>query len=341
MKLAAIATTAIALVISGQAWADENLVHDVYWSVGGGLHDPSGSLAYTTSDAKNGWFGRFAIGGHLTPHWRTELELSHRTSETDFRPAVPNDIDGDYGVTALHLNFLWDFNAGGGFTPYLGAGAGPDFITASGNHTGGVWHIDDDTWGLGGAAIAGLAFAGKHWGLDLEYRYVGETLAKINTPLGKVKENFTANVFSASLRFPIGVAPPPPPPPPPVPPCVPDSTLGPFKVYFPWAKYNLTKEAAATIQEIANQVKSKKIKKVHLEGDADTSGGDAANQLLSERRAGAVRDALIADGVPSGVIDMVGMGEKNPAVKSGDNVKEPLNRRAEITIKIADGNCKY
>ena len=53
---------------------------------------------------------------------------------------------------------------------------------------------------------------------------------------------------------------------------------------------------------------------------------------LSLRRANAVKDALVKLGVPAAAITTVGRGEAGLLVQTGDGVREPQNRRVEITI---------
>lgn len=334
MKAAAIATTALALVMTGSARAD--WWDNQYWGFGAGYQfNPTDDLSFTTSEPDNGWLGTLAIGGNISRSWRNELELSRWWNEIDPGPPVGTWIDGDYSVTALTYNLIWDWNPGGGINPYVAAGAGPAFWAAQGTGAPG-WNIDDSGWGLAGILRAGFDFGlGSGVRLNTEYRYSGVVPVGVRTPLGEFDENFVANSIVVGLRFPMGPTAAPPPPPPPPPPVT-TSTMGPYKVYFQWDKYNLTKEAQATIDEVAAQVRNKKIQRVHIEGDTDTSGSNEYNQRLSDMRAAAVRDRLIADGVPANLIDTVGLGETNPAVKTGDNVKEPLNRRAEITITISN-----
>ena len=69
-----------------------------------------------------------------------------------------------------------------------------------------------------------------------------------------------------------------------------------------------------------------------LVGNTDTVGSDQYNQGLSEARATRVADALSARGVPSGAMTLAGHSENDLAVQTGNNVREPLNRRVEITL---------
>jgi outer membrane protein OmpA-like peptidoglycan-associated protein len=68
-------------------------------------------------------------------------------------------------------------------------------------------------------------------------------------------------------------------------------------------------------------------------GHTDTSGSVAYNMRLSERRAKATADQLVADGVPTQTLDVQWKGKSDPAVATGDGVKEPLNRRATISVQ--------
>jgi len=101
---------------------------------------------------------------------------------------------------------------------------------------------------------------------------------------------------------------------------------GPWTIYFGFNKFNLTSEAQAVIQEIAKSSSST----FAVVGHTDTSGSKAYNQALGERRANSVAKALTANGktVSSATSD----GESNLAVKTGDGVREPLNRRAVISV---------
>jgi OmpA-OmpF porin, OOP family len=69
-------------------------------------------------------------------------------------------------------------------------------------------------------------------------------------------------------------------------------------------------------------------------GHADTSGSAAYNVRLSERRAKATADALVATGIAQTALSVDWKGETAPAVATGDGVKEPLNRRATIGINF-------
>ena len=65
-------------------------------------------------------------------------------------------------------------------------------------------------------------------------------------------------------------------------------------------------------------------------GHTDRSGPEAYDLALSLRRANAVRDALVSEGVKASDISVVGLGEAQPLVPTPDGVREAQNRRVQI-----------
>ena len=88
-----------------------------------------------------------------------------------------------------------------------------------------------------------------------------------------------------------------------------------------------------TIPKAAAAYRAKGGAQIKATGHTDTSGPDTYNMALSLRRANAVKDALVRDGVPERDISVVGLGESQPLVKTADGVREAQNRRVEIVIR--------
>lgn len=115
--------------------------------------------------------------------------------------------------------------------------------------------------------------------------------------------------------------------------CAPGSpSTSNYVVYFGFDMTNLTEVARATIDEVAAAVKSMGTTALSIVGHADTVATVEYNQGLSERRANRVAEALVERAVPAGAMTLAGRSELEPAVQTPDNVKEPLNRRVEITL---------
>jgi len=135
-------------------------------------------------------------------------------------------------------------------------------------------------------------------------------------------------VLAATLLAAACSSEPPPPPPPPPPAAVPQS----FMVFFDWDRFSLSQQAMQTIGQAAAAFKSRGSARVTATGHTDTSGPASYNMALSLRRANAVKNELVRQGVPADAIAVVGKGESNPLVATGDGVREPQNRRVEIVM---------
>lgn len=72
---------------------------------------------------------------------------------------------------------------------------------------------------------------------------------------------------------------------------------------------------------------------VQIVGHTDSSGSDAYNQRLSERRAAAVKSYLVLRGVPGSKINTLGMGESKPIASNATARGRARNRRVEVRIR--------
>jgi outer membrane protein OmpA-like peptidoglycan-associated protein/opacity protein-like surface antigen len=117
----------------------------------------------------------------------------------------------------------------------------------------------------------------------------------------------------------------------------PTVALPPAIVYFGWDEDDLTDRARQTLNEVAQNYRATGQAAVTLAGHADRSGSAGYNVGLSQRRANAVRDYLVSLGVPGGSITSQAFGETRPAVETADGVREPDNRRVEITFGPGSG----
>ena len=105
-----------------------------------------------------------------------------------------------------------------------------------------------------------------------------------------------------------------------------------FMVFFDWDRSNLSQQALNTIKQAAAAYKTKGNARITATGHTDTSGPEAYNMALSLRRANTVKDALVRKACRPGDHRDRPRRER-PAGQTGDNVREPQNRRVEIVIQ--------
>jgi outer membrane protein OmpA-like peptidoglycan-associated protein len=97
----------------------------------------------------------------------------------------------------------------------------------------------------------------------------------------------------------------------------------------------LRPEARANLQKVVDFVQRSAGQPVLIEGHTDSQGGGNANQVLSQRRAEAVRAALIEDGVDAQRMSAVGVGEDRPVADNATAEGRSRNRRVEIIVQGA------
>ncbi len=103
-------------------------------------------------------------------------------------------------------------------------------------------------------------------------------------------------------------------------------------ILFDTGKTGLRAGAKTTLSKIAKELKADEHLKITVEGHTDNMGGPQRNQVLSEKRAQAVRDYLIREGVPSDRVASVGKGEDEPVASNKTSAGRMQNRRVELVI---------
>ena len=93
----------------------------------------------------------------------------------------------------------------------------------------------------------------------------------------------------------------------------------------------------ATLDDVANVLRRYDQSLVDIVGHTDSSGGDAINQPLSERRAVSVADALIRAGVQRERLYVAGNSSRNPVASNATPEGRAQNRRVEILIRPFTG----
>ena len=102
-------------------------------------------------------------------------------------------------------------------------------------------------------------------------------------------------------------------------------------VHFAFDQYELTSEDRQSLAATANWLKANPGVYVTIAGDADERGSIVYNVYLSDKRAKATRDALVAMGVPENqIVFATGWGKLYPACKESDESCWAQNRRAHF-----------
>ena len=106
-----------------------------------------------------------------------------------------------------------------------------------------------------------------------------------------------------------------------------------YLVFFNWDSNSLTSGAMNVLDAVAQEVAANPPRMVKLSGHSDTSGANDYNQKLAFKRAKNVRDNLVSRGVSPSILSVDSMGENELLVATPDNVREPANRRVNISFE--------
>jgi peptidoglycan-associated lipoprotein len=103
-------------------------------------------------------------------------------------------------------------------------------------------------------------------------------------------------------------------------------------LYFDYDSSEIRPEYTAVIAAHGKRLSSSPGMKIRLEGHTDERGSPEYNIALGERRAQAVRRALMLQGAADGQATTVSYGEERPAVEGSDESAWAKNRRVEIVV---------
>ena len=341
MKLRSIALAGAAVMaLSAPAAASTYTGWYLGLGVGYGYPELMGTSTYMPSGTKHVSYDPDALGFVSAGYkWdsniRTEIELGYKGHSTDPDTYLKEKMGGGVTIKSAMFDVVYDLPLTDDLTWSIGGGLGAGAVLQDtkwgttqliyGQRTGFMWQ------GITGFSIS----ISDSVDLFLDYRYRSS----------EVDSDFKSNVWYANpvhikefrendgvIGFRWFLEPPLPPPPPPPPRPCPVKT---YIVFFDFDKSNLTDAAQQVVAEAVKATKapaSCNLVKVLVTGHTDTVGSDNYNQALSLRRAGAVKDEMVREGVDGSVISIEGKSFHDPLVPTGPGVREPQNRRAVIDL---------
>ena len=111
-------------------------------------------------------------------------------------------------------------------------------------------------------------------------------------------------------------------------------TLG--DVLFEFGRADVKPGAQDALRKLASYLQEHPERRILIEGYTDSVGSDAANQMLSQRRAEAVAAALASLGIAPARLSTRGYGKSHPVADNGSDTNRALNRRVEVYISDND-----
>ena len=329
----AAAALTVSFVAHGQVTYEPSKYIDDRWYV-----TPFGSYVFSDSDrrAKDDWGGGLAIGKPIHPNWNLELRGMYEElgSESNSQGKYTNWsalLDAQYYFTPRLGLRNWQKDT---VQPYLVAGIGAINDRVKGTST----TAGDDKTSFAANAGAGVLWPFASWGrlvADARYRYDDN---RANFGRGG---SFGDWIVSVGLQIPLGdpprvaepprAAPPAPPPPAPKPEAKPAPPPAPKKPVvqrfeissdgtFVFDKATLTDVGKSRIDKLVQDLRAQgvTVTSMAIAGYTDPLGSSKYNERLSLDRANAVREYMVGQGIPAGVIRAEGRGESDLKVTEAD-----------------------
>lgn len=103
-------------------------------------------------------------------------------------------------------------------------------------------------------------------------------------------------------------------------------------IYFRTASAQLNAESKPLLDAVVDVVGKCPDLQIEISGHTDSDGADELNQRLSERRAQAVAEAIVASGIPNAQLTVAGYGEARPVAPNDTAKNKALNRRIEFQV---------
>jgi outer membrane protein OmpA-like peptidoglycan-associated protein/tetratricopeptide (TPR) repeat protein len=103
-------------------------------------------------------------------------------------------------------------------------------------------------------------------------------------------------------------------------------------IFFDTDKYDLKSESTAELEKLTELLKNNPLMKIEISGHTDNVGEMKYNQVLSENRAKAVYDYLIAHGIAKERLTYKGYGQTKPIDTNDTDAGRANNRRTEFKV---------
>jgi len=282
-----------------------------------------------------------AVGYRFWDDFRVEEEPGFRRASISRINGA--SASGNMSAASLMTNVLYDIPfLGGPVVPFVGAGIG--FAYTGFNSIspvgGGTLRDNDTVFVMQG--IVGVSYnITPNLAVTATYRYFAPDGSNVETAFGtKVQAADQSHTFSVGMRWSFGEAEAPakpipaaaPAPAPAAPPAAPAPAVRSFVVFFAFDSATLDESAKKIVAEASAYARQNQLTRIEVVGHTDRSGPEKYNERLSLRRANAVKAEMIRLGMAADQISVAAKGMSEPAVPTPIGVREPRNRRAEITF---------
>ena len=296
---------ALSLVLSSAVFAADNLV-EITPQIGGSWHIDNNRYA---DDIDLSYGLKFAT--RVMPSVLLEVGYE-RIDDADY--SFPNQSTD---VSRYYVDLVKEFNIDSKISPYILGGFGYEHISNEFNS------MDSALFGQYGVGVRYALAEFLHLKTELRHLISLDGRSDI---IGMVGFSIPFGTYAREVEIVEEVAQPT------------LSHIHTFSVQFPFDSSVVAPEYNAEIKDFAQSMKENPSQTAIISGHTDSTGNDAYNQKLSERRANAVKDAIIEEGVQAERLQAKGYGESKPIADNATKEGRQENRRVEAEIYTNSSN---
>ena len=104
-------------------------------------------------------------------------------------------------------------------------------------------------------------------------------------------------------------------------------------VFFATGSYKLLPKSYKSLDAVVDLLRADNSLMIDIDGHTDAQGTEESNQVLSDNRAGAVKNYLVSKGIDASRLKSTGYGETKPVADNNTAAGRAKNRRTEMTVR--------
>ena len=104
-------------------------------------------------------------------------------------------------------------------------------------------------------------------------------------------------------------------------------------IFFATGKYQLLPKSFKSLDGVVDLLKADESLMLDIDGHTDAVGTDESNQVLSDNRAGSVKEYFLKKGIDASRLKSTGYGESKPVADNNTAAGRAKNRRTEMTVR--------
>lgn len=254
------------------------------------------------------------FGARVAPTWLVEVGYD-RVDNADYSKKKYEKKAQSTDINRFYANLVKEFNTESSLSPYVLGGFGYEYITNN------SYSMDSDSFGQYGVGLRWAAMEYLHFKTEVKHLISFDGRSDVVAMLGFTIPFGTYEAPQEITKTQVEPTPQPV-----------LTHIREFKVQFPFDSSKIDSMYNEEIADFASYLKENPNQTAIIKGYTDSKGSEAYNQKLSERRANAIKESIINEGIDANRLDAQGYGESNPIADNESEEGRAKNRRVSAEV---------